>query len=189
MSRLLVIFFIIIPAFLYSQSAIEYNRLGQKKMDENDIYSSLEYYTKSIEINPDYHQSLFGIARAYFRLSEYDASLVYIEQAKQLSKNNLDYRNLEGRTKVGLGQMEEALAIFSEILIVEPNNISARLGIAEIDLIENRFTEAELLYRESLLISPESKRALLSLLLLYDSRGDYIKGDGILEILAIRIVF
>ncbi len=177
----LLMFFLIFPVFVYSQSAIEYNRLGQQKMNENDVYSSLEYYSKSIELNPRFHQSLYGMANAYFRLAEYDAASFYINLAKQLSRDNLEYLNLEGRINVGLGQMDTAYTIFKQILQKEPYNLSARLGIAEIDLIENRYNDAEIKYYDSLTISPESKRALLSLLLLYDSMGDYNKGDEILN--------
>ncbi|MBI9097817.1 MAG: hypothetical protein JEY91_05045 [Spirochaetaceae bacterium] len=176
MSRFSILIFIFLPIVLYSQSAIEYNRLGEQKMNEDDVYSSLEYYSKSLEMNPRFHQSLFGMAQAYFRLAEYDAAYFYIDLAKQLSKDNLEYLNLEGRIKVGLGQMDEAYDLFKSILTLEPYNLSAHLGIAEIDLIQNRYTEAEIKYNNSLTISPESKRALLSLLLLYDSSGEYTKG-------------
>ena len=181
MSKFLILIFILLPITLGAQSAIDYNRLGQKKIDEGDVYSSLEYFSKSVEMNPTYHQSLYGMAQAYFRLAEYDAADFYIKLAQQLSKNNLPYLNLEGRIKVGLSQMQEAIDIFSGILEKEPYNLSARLGIAEIDLIENRYNEAESKYFDSLSISPESKRAMLSLLILYDSMGDYEKGDEILN--------
>jgi len=171
------------PAALFSQTAIEYNRLGQQKILEGDVYSSLEYYSRSIELNPRFHQSLFGMAQAYFRLAEYDAADFYINLAEQLSIDNLEYLNLEARINVGLGNMEEASELFLKILSTEPYNLSARLGMAEIDLIENRFSRAESKYRDSLTISPESKRALLSLLLLYDSMGEYSKGDDILNAL------
>lgn len=179
----LILIFLLFPFSVFPQTAIEYNRLGQQKMMEGDVYSSLEYYSKSIELNPRFHQSLYGMAQAYFRLAEYDAAEFYIDLAEQLSKDNLEYLNLEGRINVGLGNMEKAYEIFLKILNREPYNLSARLGIAEIDLIENRFSEAEIKYRDSLTISPESKRAMLSLLLLYDSMGEYNKGDTILNTL------
>lgn len=181
MSRFFILVLLLLPIPIFSQSAIEYNRLGQQKMDEGDVYSSLEYYSKSIELNPRFHQSLYGMAQVYFRLAEYDAADFYIDLAKQLSKDNLDYLAMEGRIKVGLGNLEEANAIFRSILESEPYNLSARLGIAEIDLIENRYNEAESKYLNSLSISPESKRALLSLLLLYDSMGEYGRGEVILN--------
>ncbi len=183
MSRLPIILLFLFPSVLFSQSAMEYFTIAQRKMIEDDIYSSLEYFSKSIEVNPDYHLSLFGMAKAYFRLSEYEAALTYIERARQLSRNNFDYLNLKGRIKVGLGEMEESYNIFSEILLIEPNNMLATLGIAEINLIENRYSEAEIKYNESLSIFPESKRALLSLLILYDSQGEYDRGDSVLKLL------
>lgn len=165
---------------LYSQSAIEYNQLGRQKIEEGDVYSSLEYYSKSVELNPRFHQSLYGMAQAYFRLAEYDAAGFYITLAEQLSRDNLEYINLEGRINVGLGNMKKAYELFRQVLSVEPYNLTARLGIAEIDLIENRYSEAENKFRSSLSISPESKRALLSLMILYDSMGEYSKGEEIL---------
>jgi tetratricopeptide (TPR) repeat protein len=181
MRRIILLILLLIPLSVFSQSAIEYNRLGNQKLIENDVYSSLEYFSKSIELNPRFHQSLFGMAQAYFRLAEYDAAEFYIGLAQQLSKNNLEYKNLEGRIKVGLNEIESAHSIFNDILKKEPYNLSARLGVAEIDLIENRFNEAEAKYHGTLNISPESKRALLSLLLLYDTMGEYAKGDLILS--------
>lgn len=183
MRRIVSVLLLLSCYTLYSQSAIEYNRLGEKKMAENDVYSSLEYFSRSVELNPRYHQSLYGMARAYFRLEEYEAADFYIKLAREMTRDNLVYLNLEGRVQVGLGDLEKANEIFRSVLSVEPYNLTARLGIAEIDLIENRFSEAEEKYLGSLTISPESKRALLSLLLLYDSTGDFSRGDEILETL------
>lgn len=179
----MILILLLLPFTSFTQTAIEYNKLGQQKIEEGDVYSSLEYFSKSIELNPRFHQSLYGMARAYFRLAEYDAAEFYINLSEELSKNNLEYLNLEGRINVGLGNLDKAYKIFQEVLISEPYNLTARLGIAEIDLIENRFTEAELKFRASLAISPESKRALLSLLLLYDSMGEYGKGNDVLQTL------
>lgn len=181
MNRIASVFaFLLITANLAGQTALEYNSLGEKKLGENDVYSALEYFSRSIELNPGYHQSLSGIARAYFRLGEYEAALFYIGLAENLAKNNLDYINLEGRIRIGLSDLTGAGDLFRRVMAREPYNLSARLGMAEIDLIENRFTEAETKYLDTLSISPESKRTLLSLLLLYDSTGNYRKGDDIL---------
>ncbi|MBN2656901.1 MAG: hypothetical protein JXR86_07555 [Spirochaetales bacterium] len=183
MERLAAVFFILTGFSLFGQSAIEYNRLGDKKLAENDVYSALEYFSRSVEQNPRYHQSLYGMANAYFRLEEYEAADFYIGLALEKSGENLVYLNLQGRIDIGLGELEKAAEVFDSILIKEPYNMTARLGLAEIDLIENRFSEAEERYLGSLTISPESRRALLSLLLLYDTKGDFSKGDRILETL------
>lgn len=169
--------------FLSAQSAIEFNSLGERKLAENDVYTALEYFSRSVELNARYHESLYGMARAYFRLAEYEAAEFYIGLAEELVVDNLDYANLKARIQVGLGELENAAELFSQVLKREPYNLSARLGMAEIDLIENRFTEAEEKYLDSLTISPESKRALLSLLLLYDSTGNFAKGDQVMSTL------
>lgn len=181
MERIFTLLLFLTGLSLFAQNAIEYNRLGIKKMEENDIYSSLEYFSRSVELNPRYHQSLYGMAQAYFRLEEYETADFYIGLALDFSGDNLEYLNLRGRIYVGLGELKKAAEIFNNILLSEPYNITARLGLAEIDLIQNRFTEAEKRYIGSLAISPESRRALLSLLLLYDSKGDFTRGDQILD--------
>jgi len=183
MERFAAVFFFLAGFSLFAQSAIEYNKLGERKLSENDVYSSLEYFSRSVELNPRYHQSLFGMATAYFRLEEYEAADFYIGLALEMSGENLLYMNLRGRIFVGLGNLEEAVNVFQAILKEEPYNMAARLGLAEIDLIENRFSEAEERYLGSLTISPESRRALLSLLLLYDTKGEFSRGDQILETL------
>ena len=150
----------------------ELNKRGEEAQNVGDYYSAIEYYKTAIDLNPAYLSPLRGISESYFILGEYSEALRYVTEALRFASSDLELVNLEGRILLGLGQIEEAHARFALVLSKEPNNINAQFGMAEREIAEGKIQNAAARYREALRISPENRRALLSLVLLYDEIGN-----------------
>ena len=75
---------------------------------------------------------------------------------------------LKGRILVALGRFAEGRELFGAVLEAEPNNIAARLGMAELDVAQGEVGNALATYVETLALVPGERRALLGLLLLSD---------------------
>ncbi len=158
---------------VWSQADVqELYRRGAAAQDQGDYYTALELYRTALEANPSYLEPLQGTASCYFALGEYDEALNYVDLARRYARENLDLINLEGRILLGLGRFDEAQERFGYVLQREPHNVHAQFGMAEREIAGGKIQNAAARFREALRISPENRRALLSLVLLYDEIGN-----------------
>ena len=73
--------------------------------------------------------------------------------------------------------MDQAEELFNQVLRIEPNNMNAAYGLAEIAVFRGNFREGSDLFERSLVINPDSRRALLSLVALSDKMGNREKAE------------
>ena len=154
---------------------------GRDAVEAERYYLAVELFKSALELNESYLEPLVGLADSYFALSEYDEALDYILRARALDRGNADLVNLEGRIRLGLGQFEEAKLIFGRVLETQPNSIDAQFGLAELEIAFGKTANAAALYETALRISPYNRRALLSLVLVFDEMGNYEISEQYLE--------
>ncbi len=150
---------------------------GLKAQNDEAYYSAIETYRDCLAKNPVYMEPLVGLSECYFALAEYDEALIYIRKARTLDMNRIPLMILEGRIHIGLGNFEEASRIFSAVSSREPNNTDAELGFAELALAQGKIEVAKSRFLETIRMNPENRRALLSLIILYDNQNDFAKGE------------
>lgn len=155
------------------RSAVEYYQMGQEEFYKSNYYLAIDYFKEALLDNPSYLEAILALSYGYFMLEEYDEANRYIEEARRYGRNNLNLLNLQARILIGQNDLAQAREIFMTVLNQEPNNLDANLGIAEIDLITGNLSSGANRYQRSLRLAPESRRALLSLVLLYDSEENY----------------
>ncbi len=158
------------PPLLYRQ--------GRTAQLSGDYYSAIEDYKTALDQNPAYLQPLVGMAETYFALGEYSEALKYVQEAEQYDETDLSLLNLEGRSRIGLGDFAGARKLFDRVLAQQPNNLDAQFGLAELDLAAGEPKTALDKFESALRTAPENRRALLSLIVLYDSLGEYRRADG-----------
>ncbi len=157
-------------------------RQGRAAQLSGDYYSAIEDYKTALDRNPAYLQPLVGMAETYFSLGEYSEALKYVQEAKQYDETDMNLLNLEGRTRIGLGDFDGARKLFEKVLSRQPNNLDAHFGLAELDLAAGDPKTALDKFQSALRTAPENRRALLSVIVLYDSLGDYRKADRYAQI-------
>ena len=145
---------------------------GEEFRMMGDYYRAVESYKTALQINPSYLGPLKGLAGSYFGLGEYQEALHWVSEALRYDRENIDLINLQGRILLGLGDFAEARKYFSAVLDKEPYNIDAQFGMAELEIANGKMQNALDRYINALRISPENRRALLSLVLLYDKLGN-----------------
>lgn len=154
---------------------------GNRAVAQGRYYEAIELYSDAQEANPAYFEALFGLARAYYLLEEYDEALEYLERANRFARENVAVFNLRGQLLVSLGRLDDAEQVFQSVLRTEPNNLEARLGLAELELARGRNEAAISVLEETIRLYPENLRALLSLVLIHDYRGQAAVSDRYLE--------
>jgi tetratricopeptide (TPR) repeat protein len=158
---------------------------GRVAQDREDFLGAIELYRAALRANPDYGQPLAGLAECFFRLEEYEEALTQVTRARKYDQANLDLAVLEGRIRIGLGELGAARALFDSVLAKERNNLEAQFALAELDIASGKRRNAGLKYLETLRVRPDSRQALLALAVLNDSEGDAPEAQRYLE-LALR---
>lgn len=181
--RVLIVFVLILSVFpgLSAQTAVDFYRRGKNAQNSGDWYSAAEQYQEALRINPSFFDALYSLAQCFYELEEYDRALTYVLEAGKLRSNSQDVQTLHGFILIGLGQLEEASAVFSSVLTSWPNNINARFGLGELDVAAGRISAAENQYMQALYRSPENRRALLSLAMICQEEGKNEAAAGFIE--------
>jgi len=155
---------------------------GREEQARSNLPAAVELYRGALRENPAYDRPLIGLAETFFALEEYEEALEYLKEAQKYDQGNLDLIVLEGRLSIALNQPTRARILFESVLEKEKNNLEARFGLAELDIAQGRTRNAGRRYIEALKIRPDSQKALLSLVLLSDARGDRDAAEAYLEL-------
>ncbi len=156
-------------------------RLGRELQLAGDTLGAIEQYRAALAANPDYGEALAGLAECFFQLEEYEEALPHVLRARRYEQANLSLAVLEGRVRIGLGELDKARALFNEVLAREKNNLEAQFALAELDIASGKRRNAALKYLETLRIRPDSQQALLALAVLNESEGQGREAQRYLE--------
>ncbi len=169
-NKIFIVILIFFSLTTYSNSpAVDFYNSGLDAFNNYDYFLAYEKYHNAIELNPNYFEPILGLAELLFLMGEYEQSLVYISRGLSLDKKNIKLLNIKGRTLMGLNQFEDAEKIFNQILNIDRTNFDARLGLSDLAVVTGAFDKATRGYKDIINITGKNKRALMSLILVYDS--------------------
>jgi len=145
---------------------------GRRFMADEDWYSASEAFIECLRLNPAHAQGTTALAECYYELSEFDEALAWAKKAKQLARGNNSVAILEASALIALGKLDDAAAIISNVLTLQPYNREALFAAGELDIARGLSSQAMLRYRDALGRFPDDRRLLLSLALVSGSLGD-----------------
>lgn len=162
-------FVISVPVFADPVVLYETGRMYQ---EQENWYSAIESYQEALRENPSYNLVYQGLAESFYALGEYEEALEQVIKAESYRKNDPVLLDLHGFTLIGLGKLDDASVMFRQVLASWPNDISARFGMAEIDICTGKISAASNEYLDALKRNPENRKALLSLALVSRESGN-----------------
>lgn len=175
---------LLVGSALLAQDARSLVLEGDRNMVRGKFLAAIDSYRRAVAINPNDLDALIGLADAYFTLDEYDQAQLQVERARRLARSNSEVLVLSGRIAIARGDLEGADALFREVLAAEPNNVDASIALAELALAEGRSSLAMMNLEQALRVRPEHRRALLSLALVHEFRGDLTSAQAYIELAA-----
>ncbi|MCQ2573414.1 MAG: tetratricopeptide repeat protein [Treponema sp.] len=164
-----------------NESARSFYDKGIDAENAEEWANATQHYMEAVRINPAYADAWYHLARVSYFLGEPDLALQYLVSAEKIEKTNSRILNLKGLIYLSLGQTKEAYDIFTQILEVYPNDVSAHFGLAELQLADGRFSGAKKEYEEALKRQGDNKKALLSLALLCAYTNDFTNAQNYLR--------
>ena len=152
-------------------------QLGRRAHSSEDWPVAIEQYRAALAANPAYLEAAVGLAETLLALEQFEEAAKWAARARQLDTENPDLAVLEGRIRLGAGDVAGARALFNGVVKTWPNNLEARFGLAEADVAEGRTGSALDRYGAALKVAPLSRRGLLSLAILSEAAGDRTTAD------------
>ena len=166
-----VVFTLLISSVFAKSDAAAGFSAGKKLQQQEDWYGAIEQYLEVVRLNPSYGDAWFALAECSYETGEYELALSYIEKAEAFLKNKPEIQNLSGFCYIGLGNTEAAQKTFEQVLKKFPNNVEARFGLAELDILSGRINGAEKQYLSAFQRQNRNCRILLSLALVSEELG------------------
>lgn len=153
------------------RTAIELFADGQELQAHKQWFDAMDLYQEALSMNPQYGDAWYNMALCSYALGSYDLCVQYADNAAKYERNLSDIQNLKGMAMISLGKIDEAKNVFTAVLKKYPNNIDARFGLAELDLLDGRISVAEGRYLDALKRDSQNRKALLSLALVSSEMG------------------
>ncbi len=155
-----------------SPKALEFYERGLVRQSDEDWFGAAEDFHEALRANPSYGDAWFHLAEVTYELNDFNLALTYLDSADKYAKDRLPVLNLKGLTLISLGRLDEARSVFEDMLKRYPNDVTARFGLAELDLFDGRWDGAKSLYIDALKRQQNNRKALLSLALLSSETGN-----------------
>ncbi|MCZ6809378.1 MAG: tetratricopeptide repeat protein [Proteobacteria bacterium] len=149
-----------------------------KPMTVQTIEQALDWFSQSLEIDPDYAAAHAGICLTYSSGFNIVDDPVFINEAEQacasaleLSPNLYIVHNALGDLYWETGKHQEAEASYLRALAINQNDVSAVTGLAMVQSSQQRLAEAEENFRQAIALQPGNWRS-------YDALGRFLYQNG-----------
>lgn len=173
---------VLISAAGNAQDVPALTRSGNEALQSAQYFRAIELFRTALEKNPSDFAANIGLSEAYYWLDEPDQAWVYVTEAKRLAGTDTNVGNLQGRIAIALGRLDLAEELFLDVAAVEPNNVDAQIGLAELALAKGQSSDAAMSLESALTLNPQHRKTLLSLVLVYEQLGRVDAAERYLEL-------
>lgn len=161
-----IYFISIFSVYSLELTATQLYEKGLVEQNKDNYYLASEFYMEAVKKNPVYFQAWVQLATCTYQLGEYDLALSYILNAEKFNLQDSYLQNLKGMCYLSLREYKNAEDVFNNVLKIYPNDVNARFGLAELDLLNGKISGAENKYLQALKREFSNRKALLSLAIL-----------------------
>ena len=127
---------------------------------EGHIDEAIQFCLQALVVKPDSGKAHNNLGVLYYRKNENAKALASYQEAVRLNPHNLCFKkNLADLYCYGNGPIEEAIALYRDILTENPNDVEARLGLAHICNQKGQVDDARFFYQQVIEIDPDHQDA------------------------------
>ncbi len=159
---------------------------AQLYLKKGDFSLAREYFSKAIEIIPDYRDMYVNLARVYFAENNYSKAIDLLEQAINIPPAESDKELLSdlptsaiytllGNAYKLRREYQQALSAFNKVLELDPKSYIAYFEIGNIYKLQRKYDKAIEFYQKAIHNETDVKRAYINMLV---ENLDYFKEDS-----------
>jgi tetratricopeptide (TPR) repeat protein len=138
---LIILFFV--SQFLFSESAIDYYKIGKEEYFNENYDNAIFNLKKSLELNPNYVDALLELSYLYYDIENYDYAYKYINKALNLMPKNEELTVFSADIEAKLKLFQSAEKKYREVINSNPLNLKAQSGMANLYLETNKKSMAK----------------------------------------------
>ncbi len=124
------------------------------------VNKSIAYYTRAMELFPEYHDAYGSRGLAYFRLGKYDQAFSDYQQALKHRPNDDKVLSNLGFIYFLRQQLDSAETVYRKSVAINPRFIDARRNLGAVLAMQRRFPEAIDQWQEGLKYEPDNSTLL-----------------------------
>jgi len=145
----------------------------QKAIDASTAQLAIEYYTKAIELNPEYAEAYYKRGTAYYNLKEYDKAIADYNKAMELDPKYAEISYNPAIAHCIKNDPERAIEKFTKAVKLNPKDAEAyyRRGCAYAD--KGDYDQAIKDYTRAIELDPNFAEAYNSRGIAYSKKGDH----------------
>lgn len=157
------------------------NELARAYITAGDTKRAIDVLESALEESDEQHQTEALLILAYLRASEYDKAIDLSRKlSEQLPEHPFPYHAV-GMASEGKKDYPMARRSYDRVLSIKPDDISAMLGLARLDMNEGNSKSARERYQTILALQPDHPEALVSYAYFVDSEGNIEEAIELLE--------
>jgi tetratricopeptide (TPR) repeat protein len=138
---------------------------------KEDYASSVPFFDKALNIDPENPQALNGKGLALQNLGKHDESIAYFDKAIKLNPKYTEAWFNKGWSMVELDQYDAAIECFKKALEIDPSYCDAANDLGVACYYSRNYEDAENWYKKTLELCPERGETWYNLGLLYLDLG------------------
>ncbi|HPD33248.1 MAG TPA: tetratricopeptide repeat protein [Candidatus Kapabacteria bacterium] len=161
---------IIIAPVLYAQSSLD---LFQKFYDEKNLEEAVKYASAAAMQNQKNVDLMVKIGIAFSELEKHDSALVYFKKAYELKDSDPQVAQHYARALANVKNYPEAVKVINQAIKRDKNNYRNYLTAAEIYIMADSLTQAELSINRAREIDPNNPESYIALGNFYFARRVY----------------
>ncbi|MFA6992802.1 MAG: tetratricopeptide repeat protein [Candidatus Gracilibacteria bacterium] len=116
------------------ENPIYYSHLGFALYQQNQFDEAKKAYQKAITLDPSRPQRFISLAQVYRATNEPELSVIAINKAIDLEKDNVDFLFLLAELQNEMQRFEDCKLILKKILSIEPGNKEAVVMLKKLEL-------------------------------------------------------
>nr|WP_236888509.1 tetratricopeptide repeat protein [Desulfoluna limicola] len=140
-------------------------------------------YMNVVEKQPNHNEAHFNLSKLYLLAKQSDEAKNHIQTALANDPDNIEYLLVSAALLAVTGAEDNSLEVYGHVLNIQPDEVRAFRGIAQVRMKQGDYSGAEAALREGLLVVPESVRVRLDLVNFYNSAQQYEQAEQELRIL------
>ena len=142
------------------------------RYDRDGIAAAADSLRRIVELNPRYAEAYVGLGEALLWLSQFDQAAVQFARARALRYTGADIDLLEARLAALSGDIAGARSAYERIVVRQPYNEQALVGIATLDFADGPTAETMQTLQSLEQRYPENRQLLAALIEASRRRGD-----------------
>ncbi len=125
----------------YPKEKRAHQYLGWYYYGKNLFYRALEEFNTALELDPDYGETLNGLAYTYAEMDDYAQAIEFFKRYASVSPGDANPFDSMGDLYFRMGQLDEALAQYKEAIFVKPDFLYTSRNIAYIYALKEDYAE------------------------------------------------